>query len=381
ASHILIIPPRQARVPPSGIAIVPRRLPQEIRIRKNVVQRFDWMSCLILVGVEGAQIFLRPVEVQTSYRLAVIVVSENPEVAQRIPRRNALHIDLGTDDGLHYLKALKLFCGGLDAVFRADAFIPGWSRFRSLHRLDCTRLNGRGGAGDSGFQPVIYLISEKLLSGFRCQQGKLLTNFLGEYPFINTGSEKPNKVFLRLFELVGHEALDLPYVLQLSCGIENRIDIKCRLGKLLQLRYCVVVHIQEVEFQKGLLIHLIWRVEVSVKPVDLAVCKDGNPGSCYVEVPEKLACMVDIQWLTDLLRLDQNLDVSILHDGVVDFLALVGPDVRYIFRYHLVRVEDVITKNVLHERHYESSFRCLFGQDGVFLLTDFGGQSSQALFK
>src|SRR5690606_36519722 len=108
---------RSSRVP-----INSRRLAQQVRKVKNVVQRFDWVPGLVLVGIEGAQVLLRPVEVQASYGLSVVVISENSEIAQRISWGDALYVDLRTDYRLNDLEALELLCGGLDAVLRAELF-------------------------------------------------------------------------------------------------------------------------------------------------------------------------------------------------------------------------------------------------------------------
>ncbi|MNE59896.1 hypothetical protein D3C80_1550160 [compost metagenome] len=46
-----------------------------------------------------------------------------------------------------------------------------------------------------------------------------------------------------------------------------------------------------------------------------------------MEVPEQLARMVDMQRFADLLALDKDLNLAVLHDGVVDLLALLRPHV------------------------------------------------------
>ncbi|MNN97701.1 hypothetical protein D3C81_2169170 [compost metagenome] len=52
--------------------------------------------------------------------------------------------------------------------------------------------------------------------------------------------------------------------------------------------------------------------------------------------------MVDVQRLTDLLAFNQNLDLAILADGVVDFLALLGSNVTDILWRYLRRVENIV---------------------------------------
>ncbi|MNJ58728.1 hypothetical protein D3C77_543790 [compost metagenome] len=61
-----------------------------------------------------------------------------------------------------------------------------------------------------------------------------------------------------------------------------------------------------------------------------------------MEIPEELAGVIDVQRFSDLLTLDQNLDFAILHDGVVNLLALLRPNVADVLWRHLRRVEDVI---------------------------------------
>ncbi|MCY1452418.1 hypothetical protein D9M71_693350 [compost metagenome] len=72
------------------------------------------------------------------------------------------------------------------------------------------------------------------------------------------------------------------------------------------------VNVQQVQFQERFFIHLVWRLKVREELVDLAVGEDGDSGTGNVEVPEQLACMVDVQRLPDFLALNQNLNLAIL---------------------------------------------------------------------
>ncbi|MNJ55825.1 hypothetical protein D3C77_513440 [compost metagenome] len=62
-----------------------------------------------------------------------------------------------------------------------------------------------------------------------------------------------------------------------------------------------------------------------------------------MEIPEELAGVIDVQRLSDLLTLDQNLDFAILPDGVVNFLALLRPDVADVLWRNLRWVKDIVT--------------------------------------
>lgn len=79
--------------------------------------------------------------------------------------------------------------------------------------------------------------------------------------------------------------------------------------------------------QEWLLIHLVRGIEIGKEPVNLAIGKDRDTSGGNVEIPKELARVVDMQRLTYLLALDQDLNLAVLHDGVVDLLALLRPHV------------------------------------------------------
>ncbi|MNN96494.1 hypothetical protein D3C81_2154940 [compost metagenome] len=62
-----------------------------------------------------------------------------------------------------------------------------------------------------------------------------------------------------------------------------------------------------------------------------------------MEITEELARVIDMQRLTNLLALNKDLDFAILHDGIVDLLPLLRPNVADVLWRHLRGVEDIVT--------------------------------------
>jgi hypothetical protein len=68
-----------------------------------------------------------------------------------------------------------------------------------------------------------------------------------------------------------------------------------------------------------------WGVQVCEKLVDPSIRENRDSCGRYVKVAEKLACMVDIQWLTELFTFDQHLDLAIFENGIVDLFTFLVP--------------------------------------------------------
>ena len=83
--------------------------------------------------------------------------------------------------------------------------------------------------------------------------------------------------------------------------------------------------------------------------------------------------MIDMQRLTDLFALNQNLYFALLHDGVINFLALLRTDVTDKLWRHLRRVKDVVAQHRTDKWHDECIFRCFFRLDCCALQPNFGG--------
>src|SRR3546814_802411 len=197
----------------------------------------------------------------------------------------------------------------------------------------------------------------------------------------HAGKYWPDQVIFGFAELGGDDTLNLPYILQLARGADDRVDIKCALGQLLQLRHDVVIDVEKVEFEERLFVHLVWGVQVSEEAVDLAIGEDRDSGCRNVEVAEELAGVVDIQWLADLLAFDQDLDLPILEDGIVDLLAFLGSDVTNELGNHFCRVEDVVAEHALYEGHDKGVLGSFFGLNDRLLLTDLRSQTGPFLLK
>jgi hypothetical protein len=103
-----------------------------------------------------------------------------------------------------------------------------------------------------------------------------------------------------------------------------------------------------------------WVRQVSEKLVDPSIRENRDSCGRYVKVAEKLACMVDIQWLTELLTFDQHLDLAIFENGIVDLFTFLGAYIANEFWYDFGRVENVISQYGLNKWHDECRFCCLF---------------------
>src|SRR5690606_29884794 len=157
--------------------------------------------------------------------------------------------------------------------------------------------------------------------------------------------------------------------------------IKCGLCELLKFWDRMIIDVQEVEFEKRLLIHLVWCVQVSEELIDLAIGQDGYPGIRDMEVAEQLTGVIDIERFADFLAFDEYLDFAVFQDGIVDLLAFLGTNICGEFRNNLEWIEHVVPHNRLDERHDECSLGRFFCLDGRFLLPNLGGQTGQLLFK
>ncbi|MNN81935.1 hypothetical protein D3C81_1988140 [compost metagenome] len=102
------------------------------------------------------------------------------------------------------------------------------------------------------------------------------------------------------------------------------------------------VQIEKIQFEEWLLIHLVRGIKVREEAVHLTVGEDRDAGTGDVEIAEELARVVYMQRLTDLLALDQNLDLAILPDGVIDLLAFLGSNVTDVLWRYLRGVEDIV---------------------------------------
>src|SRR5690606_20874648 len=112
-------------------------------------------------------------------------------------------------------------------------------------------------------------------------------------------------------ELRGEDTLDLANILEFACCANDRVDIKCGLCELLKFWDRMIIDVQEVEFEKRLLIHLVWCVQVSEELIDLAIGQDGYPGIRDMEVAEQLTGVIDIERFADFLAFDEYLDFAV----------------------------------------------------------------------
>src|ERR1043165_2192945 len=105
---------------------------------------------------------------------------------------------------------------------------------------------------------------------------ELLADLLSNHPVVNPRSKYFHEVVIRLADLRSNHLLDLADVLQLTCGADDRLHIECRFGEFHQLWDGILVDIQQVEFKEWLLVHLVRRIQISEKLIDLTVSENGN---------------------------------------------------------------------------------------------------------
>ncbi|MEO5354148.1 MAG: hypothetical protein H7835_13175, partial [Magnetococcus sp. XQGC-1] len=127
-----------------------------------------------------------------------------------------------------------------------------------------------------------------------------------------------------------------------------------------QLGNHILLYVQETECQKGLLIHQVRGVEIGEEPVQDAVRQYGDPGLGDPKIPDQL---VQIRFVIKgdarHLTLDEHNGLATLHDGIINFFALLGPNVRRVFRDQFSGVMHIVTQGT-NERDHKGLLGGLF---------------------
>src|SRR5690606_31775970 len=149
-------PRKQGRLQGSSAQLAADPLTDLLGVQVDVVQRVEEMPCLVLVGVEGAEVLLRPaVETQPRDRLPVVVVQEDREVRLGVAVRDPLRFDLAARDRFDDPVALQLLEGGLDAGVPVRRLLGLLLELLLLPGRRKTRTQGR-------LQPPVHLVIEEL---------------------------------------------------------------------------------------------------------------------------------------------------------------------------------------------------------------------------
>ncbi|MPM42478.1 hypothetical protein SDC9_89143 [bioreactor metagenome] len=357
--------------------------PQRVDVVVDLLDPLEGDLGLVLLAVEQAEVFLLAVEVQSTDRLAVVVIEQDPEVRLGVAVGDPIQWHLGGDDRPDDVVGLELLLGRLDATV-------GVLGLAVTVALDV----GTGGVGDRdrgadgralplqrGLESFVHAVIDVLGGRLARDTEEEFAHLRRQRSFVDAGREQTHEVLVRFGEFARNLGLHRRDVLQFLGRDEDGLEVERGLGELLQFRQRVRVDVKKVQAQERLLVHHIGLVEVGVEVPVLAVGEDADPGIRDVEIAYELPRILERERGADLLGLDEHLDHAVTHDRVVDLLALLRADVADELRHHLRRVEHVVPEDSADERHDDRVLRRFLGLQCLPVLRDLRREIGQCILE